>query len=240
MLQLSAETRIGLDFKFHPDIAVANFGGDLRNFGWHRTKLRPWKTVEPHSCWLSRLDPAKRRIGGEFGRDNQPARRKDGGQPFAGLHNSACSQDRSFPNAPIDGCTDFPSFDLVVRAIHPHVQCIPLCLERCDLTMEPRYADISFTLAGELLLRNPARRAFHCRHNRTLSVQLRADLFHITLGCEPLELSRTQRLQREGLAPERDVEKVSAALSIVATTARCLSNSAPTFSTSRSGASPSR
>src|SRR5467141_4149215 len=58
MLQLSAETRIGLHFEFHPDIAIANFGGDLRNFDWHRTKLRPWKTVEPHSCCLSRLDPA--------------------------------------------------------------------------------------------------------------------------------------------------------------------------------------
>src|SRR5207253_2816639 len=161
----------------------------------------PSRTFEPlrerrsGASSLCRLDPAKRRIGVEFGRDNQPARRKDGGQPFAGLHNSACSQDRSFPNAPIDGCTDFPSFDLVVRAIHPHVQCIPLCLERCDLTMEPRYADISFTLAGELLLRNPARRAFHCRHNRTLSVQLRADLFHITLGCEPLALKSLRSAQ---------------------------------------------
>jgi hypothetical protein len=104
------------------------------------------------------------------------------------LHNGACSQDRGFPNASIHTCADFPSFDLVVRAIHSGVQRIPLCLERCDLTVEPRYADIPFTLAGELLLRNSARGTFECRHDCALPVQLRGGLFHITLGREPFAL----------------------------------------------------
>jgi hypothetical protein len=61
-------------------------------------------------------------------------------------------------------------------------------LERCDLTIQTRYADISFTLSGELLLRYPARRAFHCGYCSALPVQLRAGLFDITLRCEPLAL----------------------------------------------------
>jgi hypothetical protein len=68
-------------------------------------------------------------------------------------------------------------------------------LEGCDLTLEPRYADISFTLAGELFLRNPARGAFECRHFRSLPVQLRGSLFHITLGCEPLALKSLRSAQ---------------------------------------------
>src|SRR5712692_11780745 len=54
--------------------------------------------------------------------------------------------------------------------------------------METRYSDVSFTFAGELLLGDPAGRAFHCRHDRALPVQLRGGLFHITLRCQTLAL----------------------------------------------------
>src|SRR6267143_4270419 len=40
MRQLSAETRIGLNFEFHADVAVANFGCNLRNRGPYGAKLR--------------------------------------------------------------------------------------------------------------------------------------------------------------------------------------------------------
>src|SRR5260370_779933 len=106
MLQLSAETRIGLNFEFHPDIAVANFGGDRRNFRRPRPTHGGWTPVNAQSCFLSRLDSAKRRIGGEFGRNHEPARRNDRSKPFARWHNGACSQDRSLPIAAVNECAN--------------------------------------------------------------------------------------------------------------------------------------
>src|SRR5260370_41890784 len=117
MLQVSGKTRNWLNLEFHADIAFANFGRDLRNLCRHSAKLRPWKTIESHSCQLSRLDSPKRCIGGELRRPKEPPRRNDGSPPFSPLNNRACPQDRSLSHTPFHGGAGFPSLDLGVPAI---------------------------------------------------------------------------------------------------------------------------
>src|SRR5260370_27979003 len=117
MLQVSGKTRNWLNLEFHADIAFANFGRDLRNLCRHSAKLRPWKTIESHSCQLSRLDSPKRCIGGELGPPKKPPRKNDGSQPFAPLNNPPPPPDRSLSQTPLPPAPGFPSLHLPVLAL---------------------------------------------------------------------------------------------------------------------------